>query len=77
MARDEPVEVLQENWNAVNVFLRCQRNVVAGAGGALYLSVPALEVQAACSAMQVPFDFQLLDDVQFLARELSAIQNQR
>lgn len=40
--------MLEENWEAVQVFQRCQQTWVANMGGAYALGFSALEVAAGC-----------------------------
>ena len=42
------VEVLDENWDAVQVFIRCRQEYVAGMNGAFAIGFNAREVEAGC-----------------------------
>lgn len=42
------VEVLEENWDAVQVFIRCRQEYVADMAGAFALGFNAREVESAC-----------------------------
>lgn len=55
VAEDEPdldgaleVEVLEENWDAVQVFTRCRQDYAAGMTGAFALGLNAREIEAGC-----------------------------
>lgn len=48
-SRAAELEVLSENWDAVQVFTRCSHQYIAGLGGACSLGFTALEIDAACN----------------------------
>ena len=48
--------MLEENWNTVQVFLRCKQDWVVGAASAHANGFTALEIQAACHLAQIPPD---------------------
>jgi hypothetical protein len=68
----EEIEVLAENWAAVQVYHRCQPLIVAGAGGAMFLGVSAQEIESACRLLGVRARRSLSDKVQFLAHAVWA-----
>lgn len=68
----EEIEVLAENWWAVQVYHRCQPLIVAGAAGAMFLGVSAQEIEAACRVLGVRARRTLSDKVQFLAHAVWA-----
>jgi L-fucose isomerase-like protein len=45
---DAEIEVLEENWEAVQVFTRCRQDYAASMTGAFALGLNAREVEAAC-----------------------------
>lgn len=61
------VEVLECNWDAVQVWMRCQQTYVSGPAGGYPLGIAATEVAAVSTALQVPLDADLLDSVRVLA----------
>lgn len=69
--QDTAVEVLDCNWDPVQVFQRCQQTWISGPGGAAPIGVSALEVSTVSTALGVRLDGDLLDAV----RVLSAASN--
>lgn len=54
-SQEHEVEVFEENWNTVSVFMRCQPTwVSAGLAGARYGGISAMEVEAVCRLQQLP-----------------------
>lgn len=50
------IEVLEENWDSVQVFTRCRQDYAAGMTGAFALGLNAREVEAACRLAGVARD---------------------
>lgn len=48
------IEVLEENWDAVQVFLRCTQLYSTSMAGACALGLTAMEIEAACRLCTVP-----------------------
>jgi len=71
------IEVWECHLPALSVYQRCQHTVVAGAAGAVFLGMSVLEIEAACRAAGVPFDADLIDDVQTIAKGAAKVLNQR
>lgn len=52
---ESEVDVLDDNWDTVQVFLRCQANWLTGGMGApVYLGISALELDAAIRLSRIP-----------------------
>lgn len=47
------MEVLEENWQAVHVFMLCKQSWAVGLAGAFALGITALEIDAACRLKRV------------------------
>lgn len=73
------IEVLECNWTAVQVYLRCQQTVLSGMGGAAYLGVSASEAMASARMLRVrpPEWPELIDSVQMLASMVARIENEK
>lgn len=73
------IEVLECNWAAVQVYLRCQQTVLSGMGGAAYLGVSASEVMASARMLRAhPREWpDLIDGVQMLAGYVAKIENDK
>ena len=74
---DTEIEVLAENWHAVQAYVRCQHTMLAGMGGAVYLGVSSQEVRAAASMLRIPSREwpDVIDGAQALASKIAAIEN--
>jgi hypothetical protein len=68
--QDAEVEVLAENWRALLVYQRCKPEIVAGAGGAMYLGISAVEIAAVCAPMRYRVTLNLVDRVQYLGHKV-------
>ena len=64
-----------EHEEAFGVFQRCHLELVAGAGGAVYHGIRAVEIETAARALGVPFGFGLLDDVRVIASGACQVLN--
>lgn len=82
--REEPcseqpqeIEVLECNWTAVQVYLRCQMTTIAGMSGAVLLGVSASEAMASARMLRVPVREwpETIDGVQVLASLVAKIEN--
>ena len=77
----ENVRVL-EVWytlrRSVDVYLRCQSEILAGMGGAVHLTVTCREVDSACRLMLVPRNEwpTVLDDVQYMSSVSARLRNE-
>ena len=78
-ACEQPVqiEVLDCNWTAVQVYLRCQQTMLAGMSGVAYLGVSASEAMASARMLRAPVREwpELIDSVQMLAGHVANIEN--
>lgn len=63
--------MLAENWDAVQVFLRCSQGYAAGMAGAWALGLSALEIDAGCRLAGIAPD--ALFEVSEQVREMGAI----
>ena len=69
--------MLEENWDAVQVFQLCQQTWAAGIAGAHALGFTALEIDASCRLKQIPPDClsevaqQVMDMGRIAAEELN------
>jgi hypothetical protein len=48
------VEVLEANWETVQVFTRCEPTLVIGATAARFMGIAAAEVQAVMAVLGIP-----------------------
>ena len=72
------IEVLVENIRTVEVFLRCQPQVVMGMG-IFWQGVSVSEIQSTCVLLRVPQEewLDVLDGVQHMAHVVATIRNER
>lgn len=78
MAGQFEVEIWEgEHEEAFGVFQRCHLELVAGAGGAIYHGIRAVEIETAARALGVPFGFGLVDDVRLIASGACSAMNER
>jgi hypothetical protein len=74
---DSAVELWECHEDAFAVYRRCQFNAIAGFGGAAFLGIASLEIEAACRAEPaIPYTTELVDDVQAIARGAAAVLNE-
>jgi len=73
------IEVLDCNWTAVQVYLRCQQTMLAGMSGVAYLGVSASEAMASARMLRVPVREwpDTLDGAQSLAGMVAKIENDK
>jgi hypothetical protein len=77
------IEVLEENWNAVRVYLLCHWDIQpffnfgpgGGASGFRYLGIHASEIESVARTLDARCDEDLLGRVRALARESAALLN--
>lgn len=71
------IEVLECNWTAVQVYLRCQQTMLASMSGVAYLGVSASEAMASARMLRVPvLEWpDTIDGVQMLAGYVANIEN--
>lgn len=69
--------MLPENWDAVQVYQRCQWQTGVGMGGVVYLGIEAAEIEAVARAHGTGFTFQLLDDVRIMTYAAARIRNRQ
>jgi hypothetical protein len=72
------IDVLFDNWDAVQVFQRCGWQMLApGMGKPVYVGISALEIQAVARALRVRLDEELLDAVRLIAATVREVWNRR
>jgi len=52
-ARDQPIEVLECNWQAFEVFMRCDPSLSVGMGGGMYTGYASAEIQCVMELLGV------------------------
>jgi len=67
--------VLEENWNAVQVYKRCQWNIEAGMAGLVYTGIDGREIESVARGLRVEFDTDLIDCIRFMEQETAKILN--
>jgi len=71
------IEVLEENWNTVRVFRTCQPSFITGLHAPAYLGISALELQAACSLLQIALDPDLMAGIKVMAEETARLYSSK
>jgi len=61
------IEVLADNWNTVLVFRHCQPSFITGLHAPVYLGISALELQAACTLLQITPDADLIAGIKVMS----------
>ena len=78
---DEPheIEVLEENWDAVQVFSRCRQHYAVGMAGAFALGFHAQEIESACRLAGIAPDRwpEVSEQVHHMAGVAATALNQR
>jgi len=67
------IEVLDENWNTVQVFRYCQPSFITGMHAPVYLGISALELQAACSLLRIAPDDDLISGIKIMCEETARV----
>lgn len=73
------IEVLSENWDAVQVFTRCRQEYMPAGGGAHALGLSALEIDAALRLSGVPAERwpEISDQVLHMGKVAAQALNER
>jgi len=69
--------VLDGNWNTVTVFRHCQPGFITGLHAPVYMGISALELQAACSLLNIPPDADLVAGIKVMSEETARIYSSK
>ena len=73
----DTIIVLEPNWTAFEVWRRCRPVMVATMTAIVMAGIEAVEIEAVCRAVGVPFDADVLDKVHRAASIADRIRNDR
>jgi len=71
------IEVLDVNWDTVQVFRYCQPGFITGLHASVYVGISALELQAACSLLKIPPDADLVAGIKIMCEETARIYSSK
>jgi len=67
------IEVLDENWDTVQVFRICQPSFITGMHTPIYAGISAMEMQAACALLHITADADLVAGIRVMSEETARV----